>query len=226
MKAPKTILTAEDRAAIAAFRGEVRVIPEGTATDPPRRQHRVANSQPRADWSRIEDLNDPGLLSTMLGAAIGMCRSRTSPDDKLKDQFDVKADAEDLVQEMMVKALAARASFTEGTSLKAWLYTILLNIFRDSLVKKREARDIDDVALQRIAISPDNSYEWVPEIGAALQELTADQRLAIIEVDFLHRSHAEAAESLGMPKKTLSTNLDRGRKGFQAALARTRGGGT
>ena len=51
--------------------------------------------------------------------------------------------ADDLVQETLVKAWAAQTSFTPGTNLRAWLFTILRNVYFGELRKRR--REVEDV---------------------------------------------------------------------------------
>src|SRR5499426_4161070 len=63
-----------------------------------------------------------------------------------------QADAEDLVQDTMVKALRFEDRFQRGTNLKAWLYTILHNTWRNRLRDAaRDAVDIDSEQAEQLA---------------------------------------------------------------------------
>src|SRR5688500_9783226 len=75
-----------------------------------------------------------GLLEPLYASALRLTRNR--------------ADAEDLVQETFVKALRFEAQFTQGTNLKAWLFTILHNTWRNRL--RDAARGPVDVDSDRV----------------------------------------------------------------------------
>ena len=61
--------------------------------------------------------------------------------------------ADDLLQETLVKALASLSSFTEGTNLKAWLYTILRNtFFSECRQRGREVSDPDGLIVEQFSV--------------------------------------------------------------------------
>src|SRR5262249_22342124 len=86
-----------------------------------------------------------------------------------------RADADDLAQEALAKAWAARASFTPGTNLKAWLFAILRNQHYSQ--RRRDWRQIQlsRETAERTLIAPDT-----PEAAIALDQLR--QALAILPV--------------------------------------------
>jgi RNA polymerase sigma-70 factor (ECF subfamily) len=143
-------------------------------------------------------------------------------------------EAEDLVQDALVKAMRARDQFQEGTNLKAWLFRILTNTFinnyrrgglerslfdgpdADPLVDgwvststMRQLRDPEQVALLPIIEG---------EVRRALDSLPAEFRLAVILCDVEEFSYEEIAQIMGCPIGTVMSRLHRGRKLLQRAL--------
>jgi RNA polymerase sigma-70 factor (ECF subfamily) len=144
------------------------------------------------------------------------------------------SEAEDLVQDTLVKAIRARDQFQPGTNLKAWLLRILTNTFinryrrggleRDLLdgpdadpladgwvgaSTMRSIRDPETIALQPLVEA---------ELNAALDELPPDFRLAVVLSDIEELSYKEIAEVMGCPIGTVMSRLHRGRKLLQKRL--------
>ena len=66
------------------------------------------------------------------------------------------ADADDLVQETLIKAWSHRDRFQPGTNLRAWLFTILRNTYYTAVVRRRrEVRDEDDRHANSLVSAPD-----------------------------------------------------------------------
>jgi RNA polymerase sigma-70 factor, ECF subfamily len=134
------------------------------------------------------------------------------------------ADAEDLVQETFVRALAAHDQFERGTNLKAWLTRILHNIFFDHYRQRKRWVAADEG-------SPTESADWEhpaahnpePESHVLLKELDEqitdvlkkipeEFRAPIVLVDIGEFSYVEVAEILSCPIGTIRSRLSRGRK--------------
>src|ERR687891_2850015 len=81
-----------------------------------------------------------GLLEPLFAVALRMTRNR--------------ADAEDLVQDTFVKALRFADRFTPGTNLKAWLFTILHNTWRNR--RRGAARETVDIDSPRVDAAADD----------------------------------------------------------------------
>jgi RNA polymerase sigma-70 factor, ECF subfamily len=151
------------------------------------------------------------------------------------------SDAEDLVQETLMRAFRGFGSFEEGTNVKAWLYRILTNTFINSYRKRqREPVMIHDDDLEdwylydRLAgrgaeASAEAAVlERMPDedVQAALEALPEGFRLAVLLADVEGFSYKEIAEMLDIPIGTVMSRLHRGRKSLQRALwetARERG---
>ena len=134
-----------------------------------------------------------------------------------------RSDAEDLVQDTFVKALRFSARFTPGTNLKAWLYTILHNTWRN---RRRDAsRDTVEIDSPRVdeAAATGAAAGETPELlllrstldadlQAALDALPEAFREAVWLRDVEEFSYAEIAEMLGIPIGTVMSRISRGRR--------------
>ena len=128
--------------------------------------------------------------------------------------------ADDLVQETLVKAWDKQASFTPGTNLKAWLFTILRNEFYSQMRKRgREVQDSDGIMTARLAIHPDQHGKLdLDDFRGALQQLPEDQREAIILIGASGFSYEEAAEICGCAVGTIKSRVSRARTRLQDIL--------
>ncbi len=143
-------------------------------------------------------------------------------------------EAEDLVQDSMVKAIRAREQFQPGTNLKAWMFRILTNTFINkyrrggleraifdgpdadpladgwvSASTMRQLRDPEQIALMPIVEG---------EVRRALDELPAEFRLAVVLCDVEEFSYEEIAKIMECPIGTVMSRLHRGRKLLQRSL--------
>ena len=161
-----------------------------------------------------------GHLDALYGVACRLTRNPT--------------EAEDLVQDALVKAMRARHQFLVCTKLKAWLFRILTNTFINkyrrgglertlfegpdadpladgwvSASTMRQLRDPEQLALQPMVEG---------EVGRALDALPAEFKLAVILCDVEEFSYEEIAEIMGCPIGTVMSRLHRGRKLLQRSL--------
>ena len=142
-------------------------------------------------------------------------------------------DAEDLVQDALLRAYRFFDSFQPGTNCKAWLFRILTNVFCNRYrerereheilteAKSSEAnieqffagqqgqRDVDTAFLGRL-VSED--------VERALKQIPEDFRLAVILADLEDFSYKEIAEIMECPAGTVMSRLYRGRKLLQGLL--------
>ena len=132
------------------------------------------------------------------------------------------ADAEDLVQDTYLKAFRARAQFQRGTNLKAWLFTILHNTFRN--MRRHDVRspvDVDSEAVERAVdvMGEGQSPEQLltratldANLQAALDALPDAFRQTVWLRDVEEFSYAEIARILGVPMGTVMSRISRGRR--------------
>jgi RNA polymerase sigma-70 factor, ECF subfamily len=135
----------------------------------------------------------------------------------------VPADAEDLVQETMLKAFRAADRFEPGTNLRAWLFTILHNTARNRARDRvRDHVDVDSETVERASDQLQGNPETpetllmretlTPELQAAIDDLPEAFRQAVWLRDVEEFSYAEIAEMLGVPVGTVMSRISRGRR--------------
>ncbi|MDR3511095.1 MAG: sigma-70 family RNA polymerase sigma factor [Caulobacteraceae bacterium] len=133
------------------------------------------------------------------------------------------AEADDLVQETLLKAWSHRDRFEPGTNLRAWLFTILRNTFYTALShRRREVRDEEGQFAAGLT-APASQY-WsvsVTELRAAMLRLPPEHREALILVGGAGLTYLEAAEVCGCAIGTIKSRVNRAR----ARLIRMLGGG-
>lgn len=146
-----------------------------------------------------------------------------------------RSDAEDLVQDTLVKALRFSDRFTTGTNMRAWLSTILHNTWRNRLRDaSRETVDVDSARVEEAAAQPGSAGEGdTPEqlllrgtldadLRAALDELPDVFRQAVWLRDVEEFSYAEMASMLDVPIGTVMSRISRGRRMLLEALRASR----
>ena len=143
------------------------------------------------------------------------------------------ADAEDLVQDTYLKAFRASAQFERGTNLKAWLFTILHNTFRN--MRRHDGRSPVDVDSERVDQAVDVAgLDQTPEqllsretldadLQAALDALPDAFRQAVWLRDVEEFSYAEIAAMIGAPIGTVMSRISRGRRLLYERLAASKG---
>ena len=125
-----------------------------------------------------------------------------------------RAQADDLVQDTLVKALANVERFEPGTNLRAWLFTILRNHYYSQLRKlKREVEDADGKFAARIAVRPeqDGSVD-LEDFKLAFAQLAPDHREVLTLVGASGCSYEEAAQICGCAVGTIKSRVNRARK--------------
>jgi RNA polymerase sigma factor (sigma-70 family) len=129
------------------------------------------------------------------------------------------ADAEDLVQEAVMRAYEKRASFREDRNLRAWLLAILHNCFVDGARKRRS----EAVRLLRAgglatdhASPPQEHVVRLAQLRQTFMTLPDEQRAALHLVAIEGLSYQEAAGILSIPVGTLMSRLGRARASLRA----------
>lgn len=128
--------------------------------------------------------------------------------------------ADDLVQETLVKAWHSRDSFAPGTNFRAWLFTILRNVFiTQSRKLKREVSDPDSTYTNSLSVPPEqDGHMELREFYAALEQLPFDQREALMLIGAEGFSYEEAAEICGCAVGTIKSRVGRARAALNSML--------
>ena len=123
------------------------------------------------------------------------------------------SDADDHVQETLIKAWAHRDKFETGTNLRAWLFTILRNTYYTNVLRRRrEVRD--ETGEYAGGLRSPATQDWsiaMRALQAALQQLPAEHREALILVGAAGLSYEEAAEICGCALGTIKSRVNRAR---------------
>jgi RNA polymerase sigma-70 factor (ECF subfamily) len=131
------------------------------------------------------------------------------------------ANADDLVQDTIVQALANAHLWQPGSNLRAWLTTIMRNQFLAAVVRaKRSAELLEKIAGADPACSPDPREPrlLLRDTERALQRLPKIQRTVVTAVAIEGKLHEEVAQRLGMSAGAVRCHLARGRDRLRTAV--------
>lgn len=135
-------------------------------------------------------------------------------------------DADDLVQETMVKAVRYAHRFEEGTNLQGWLFTILRNTFindyRKNIRKNAVISQEEDLSSSQLRISAQTNGATgkmaMDDIQKALDALPEKPRYAFVRY-FEGYKYEEIAQELDMPVGTIKTHIHTARKLLKQSLS-------
>ncbi len=131
------------------------------------------------------------------------------------------ADADDLCQAALERALVSRQQWQEGTRLDSWMYRIMRNIWIDT-ARARTRRDKtfaeEEAGLTVGVMGNQEARVELTMVDRALQTLPDEQREAVLLVLVEGYKYAEAAAIIGCPIGTLTSRLLRGREALMIKL--------
>lgn len=121
--------------------------------------------------------------------------------------------ADDLVQDCLERAIRKSRLWKPTGALKAWLFRILLNIYRNDLRRNAYAptQPIDTLLAEPSMPAPQTDRLALSEMSRAIEQLPSDQREALLLVVLEGMSYSEAAKVLNVPAGTLMSRLSRAR---------------
>lgn len=128
--------------------------------------------------------------------------------------------ADDLAQEALMKAWAARGSYAADTNFKAWIFTILRHHYFSLQRKQSRVAAWNPDAADRILVAPPDQPGNVElaELQRALQSLPLEQREALVLVGAGGFAYEEAAAISGCAVGTIKSRVARGRKALEALV--------
>ena len=143
-----------------------------------------------------------------------------------------RAEAEDIVQEAFLRAFRSFHRFNPGTNCRAWLFTILRNVFLNRVrTQGREVLEAEMGGVDQAEVMADTHVGANPEeqflqtvlhgdVDRAFAMLPLAFREAVLLVDIEGLTYREVAEIVGCPIGTVMSRLSRGRALLRRALVR------
>ena len=133
--------------------------------------------------------------------------------------------ADDLVQDAIVRAISSADQFSPGTNFKAWMFTILRNLYFNSFRRKYLMRPLEPSDLERHSAAPTQmaglDYQ---DFKRAFNQLPADQREALVLVGADGFKYEEAAAISGCAVGTMKSRVSRARRELERKLDADRAG--
>ncbi len=132
--------------------------------------------------------------------------------------------ADDLVQECLARALARIDTWTPGTNLRAWLFTILRNVHLNDV--RREGRapfvlNVNETGSQGSTAASQEADVSLNELGRIFGDLSPEHRQILILIAVEGFAYEEAAQICEVPVGTVRSRLSRARESLRKALQGT-----
>lgn len=145
------------------------------------------------------------------------------------------SEAQDLVQETLLKAYRFFDHFEPGTNVKAWLFTILRNTYINTYRKTvRQQEQVDFERIEPFYVDATNEPEWEwtdqealesmlrhlvqDDVKQALDALPEVYRIVVLLADLADLSYRDIAAIIGCPEGTVMSRLFRGRRLLRKSL--------
>jgi RNA polymerase sigma factor (sigma-70 family) len=163
----------------------------------------LSKQEPPADTRPLSDVEFARELETVLPSLRAFGRSLSGSRDQ----------ADDLVQETMMKAWAARDRFRAGTSFRAWTFVILRNAFLSDRRRLSSTMESGSELTDEMATSPASQDRRLilGDLQKALLKLPEAWREALVLVGASGLSYQEAADVCGCPIGTIRSRVARAR---------------
>jgi RNA polymerase sigma-70 factor (ECF subfamily) len=132
--------------------------------------------------------------------------------------------ADDLVQDCVERAIRKQRHWSPTGPLRAWLFKMLLNIYRNDARRQRRRGNqvaLDELTVETAIPAPQPGRIALAEMAKALETLPLDQREALLLVVLEGVSYQEAAGILGIPAGTLMSRLGRARAALRSLTGTT-----
>jgi RNA polymerase sigma-70 factor (ECF subfamily) len=129
--------------------------------------------------------------------------------------------ADDLVQDTLERAWRRLALWRTGSDLRAWLFTIMHNIFvNQSRADPRKLAQVAALAGTDLSVTtPQEDRLILQDLNKALRNLPHDQREVLLLIGLEQMTYEEAAKVIGIPVGTVMSRLSRGREQLRAMMS-------
>ena len=129
--------------------------------------------------------------------------------------------ADDLVQDTLERAWRRLVLWRSGSDMRAWLFTIMHNIFANQLRADRHNQTLptEHLSANLSVAAPQEDRLILRDLNKALGNLSDDQREVLLLVGLEQMSYEEAAKVLGIPIGTVMSRLSRGRDQLRAMMS-------
>jgi RNA polymerase sigma-70 factor (ECF subfamily) len=136
-----------------------------------------------------------------------------------------RAAAEDLVQDTLERAWAKLHLYRRGTDLRAWLFTVMHNLYVNQLRAARPSAQLDEEMPELAQPARETDTLVLRDLDLAIRRLPPDQREVLLLVALEDMSYAEAAGTLEIPIGTVMSRLARAREKLRVMLSGLPAGG-
>lgn len=130
-----------------------------------------------------------------------------------------RAAADDLVQDTLERAWAKLHLYRRGTDLRAWLFTVMHNVYVNQLRAARPSVQLDEEMPELSQPARETDALELRDLDLAIRRLPPEQREVLLLVVLEDMSYDEAAGSLGIPIGTVMSRLARAREKLRAMLS-------
>ena len=127
--------------------------------------------------------------------------------------------ADDLVQDSLERAWSKLHLYRRGTDLRAWLFTVMHNVYVNQRRATRPSTPLDEEMPELAQPSHETDTLVLRDLDAAIRRLPPDQREVLLLVALEEMNYAEAAGALGIPIGTVMSRLARAREKLRAMLS-------
>ena len=179
--------------------------------EPPDDENDEIDEEPREETVPLSDSDFKDQLALVIPHLRAFGRSLSGSRDL----------ADDLVQETLLKAWAARLRFQAGTNMRAWTFIILRNLFLSQMRRARFKGEWDEITASKLLAAPASQERHIDlsDMQRALLHLPQPQREALILVGAGGFAYEEAAEICGCAVGTIKSRVARGRVALEALMS-------
>ena len=127
--------------------------------------------------------------------------------------------ADDLVQDTLERSWSKLHLYRRGTNLRAWMFTIMHNVYVNQLRAMRPSVPLDDEMPELTQPARETDTLVLRDLDAAIRRLPPEQREVLLLVALEDMSYGEAAATLGIPIGTVMSRLARAREKLRAMMS-------